>query len=194
MSGLGTRRRIGLRGALSLLLVAYLLTSCTSEPSRPNATAARTIARDARLFGVWRVESVQILGHVRLTADASTTASLRFRRDGLLIVDGEKCGAPRFTTSSRHLKLHWPANTDCASFTAGSPLDSRIAGILERLVDRRPLTYAVVGKTLTLAVVHKFRVLLHRGRLSARRPSVGPTSPVRYSGSATTAAPTRSHH
>lgn len=143
--------------------------------------------RDARLFGFWKVQAIDITGKGWLRADPSTTASLRFRRDGLLLVNGERCGASHFRTASGRLLLRWPAQSSCYFGALGTRLALRIEDTLDTLMGRPPLTYAVrAGNTLTVAA-NGYRVRLVRGQPPEQaRTSLGPSSPVPYSGTATT--------
>lgn len=138
--------------------------------------------------GIWHVKSMAIAGQPTLTADWSTTAKVRFRRDGTVVVNGDPCGAANFTTIGDRINLHWPASSDCYGAEAGTKVALQISDALDSLTSRSPLTYTLrSGKTLTLAG-GRYRADLRRGRITSPSPSIGPSSPGAFSASATTPA------
>ena len=148
--------------ALCVLLGCVALAACASGPADRPARSHASVPRDVRLLGSWRVTSATVADHAMVGADTMTIASLRFRRDGLLITNGVRCGAPRFVTDGRSLELRFPRTSTC-SFTLGSSERAlRLATILASLTSRHRITFAVRDKLLILAG-GRYRVVLTRG-------------------------------
>lgn len=159
------------------LLACVLLAGCASGSAAMPPQAAKPGVKDGRLFGVWHVKSITIAGQRTLTADWSTTAKVRFRRDGLVVVNGDPCGAPHFETAGDKIALHWPASSDCSDFEGGTKVALHISAALDNLTSRSRLTYALrSGKTLTL-VGGRYRADVQAQPIKFSSPTIGPSSP-----------------
>jgi hypothetical protein len=148
---------------------------------------------DVRLIGQWRATTAQVAGHEPLRADSWTTVSLTFRHDGLLITNGESCGAPHFTVDGQRITLHWPRSSECWTYDSGTPssLSQRIADLVERLEESQsPIRYAVRGTTTLTVAAGRYRIVLRRGLRPPSPATVGPSTTGPYSGSVS-ASPTR---
>lgn len=195
-------------GIAIVALTGSLLTGCLSRPAAIVASSAPTVARglataanlrtsttpaaarDPRLFGTWRVKSARVTGHDVLTADDATTASLTFRRDGLLVVNAQECGAPHFAAAHGGIDLQWPTIARCFEDGSATPRAARIAGILETLIRRSPLTYTFDGTAVLTVQDARLHVDLVRGRVPVvPEPTPGPSSPAPYSGTDVTSPP-----
>jgi len=180
-------------GKIVLIAAAFacVLTSCASRQPATHLPSSRpALVRDTHLIGTWRVSSVQVGGSGSVHADSATTASLQFRRDGLLIVNSEVCGAPHFTTARGHIDLYRPSNSDCAFSRSGTRISLHIAEAVDDLARHSPIAYTTQGNTELSVMGGKYRVLLVRGAvLKPRTPTVGPSTPAPYSGGATTSPP-----
>jgi hypothetical protein len=183
MKACGPRLRISAR-LLAVPFVCCLVTSCASRLPAHDAGSGPVFGGDTRLSGPWHVASVRIAGQRRLRADSSTTAALQFRRDGRLIVNGERCGAPQFAARNDRIALSWPRSMTCSEGSFGTPRSVRIASVLERIMTHRQIAYAVHGKTTLTVRAGRYRAELLRGRPAGARPDLGPSSPLPYSGSA----------
>ena len=182
------------RVALAIVCVAAALMSCGDGQSASGIPAGATPGHDRtgvdpRLTGVWHVRLVRVPDGRPLLADYSTRASLRFRTDGVLITDGERCGAPRFSVDGTHLDLRWPENSECSYTIGGTQRALRIARILENLTTHHQLGYAVQGDTLRVAAAGYRAVLVRALPTSSYPPSIGPSSPAGYTGTARTSPP-----
>jgi hypothetical protein len=173
---------------LSLLLICGILAGCASPPSQ----ASHEVSVDTRLIGPWRAMTAQVAGHDPLRADSWTTASLTFRHDGLLITNGESCGAPHFIANGRHITLHWPRSSDCFTYSVGAPgaVSLRLADLVERLEETQSgIRYVVRGTTTLIVAAGRYRVVFRRGPPPQTPAMVGPSSPGLYSGTASTTPP-----
>jgi hypothetical protein len=162
------------------LVLAVLVTSCASRDTGANQLPSAHPKRDVRLLGTWHVATADVVGGRTLHADDSTTASLRFRRDGRLIVNGEDCPSLHFTTDARRIHVQWPSHSVCNYYDAGSRVALRITNIVDNLVGRAPITYTLHGDTRLTVASARYRVELLRGPVPGSSPNgVGPSSPVR---------------
>lgn len=105
------------------------------------------------------------------------------------MVNGEPCGAPHFTTAGGRLVLHWPASSECSESMGGTQVALRIATDVEKMTSRPSLTYAVRPDGTLMLRGGRYRVELRRGKSPQSSPSIGPSSPVPYTGSASSFPP-----
>lgn len=139
------------------------------------STAKGRVVADLSYLG-WHVKSVAVAGQPTLTADWSTTAKVRFRRDGIVVVNGNPCGAPHFGTVCDKIALHWSASSDCSDFEGGTKVALHISTALDNLTSRSRLIYALrSGKTLTL-VGGRYRAVLQSRPIRFPSPAIGPSS------------------
>jgi hypothetical protein len=144
-------------------LVAVLVTSCASRDTAADRSPSAHPKRDVRLLGTWHVATAHVVGGRTLHADDWTTASLRFRRDGRLIVNGDNCPTLYFATAARRIHVQWPSHSVCSYYDAGSRVALRIANILDNLVGRAPIIYTLHGGARLTVATARYRVELLRG-------------------------------
>jgi len=175
--------RTGRALVMPVLVVACLATGCATRSASSAAAARQRPTSDQRLVGHWRATTARQADDKPLQADYSTTASLTFRADGVLIANDESCrGAPHFTADGARLTLHWPRRSECYGSMSGTRNAFRIAHIVERLVSQSPIRYSLRGTTTLIVSAGHYRVVLRRGFTPQRPPTIGPSTHVPYPG------------